>query len=402
MRLEDEVIPATPLLKSWHIYKVDVLSLFHWDDQGLVRMDGEFIADHTMIDIVSRVPNYYVLRNSDNIQLVDHPSSFWEGIDRMVGASSNAGTSVGGYTKTQDDSDSPFVQVPDNSSRPKLIETTQQWIQDVPQGWRQVEEIVNHFRSDFELDDSARPPDDCEDSVGWFLENKKGPAYLFASTATQALRCAGYKTRLASGFLATRDDYDRISNQSIITSDNFHMWPEICLDGWNWLPAEPTPGFPIPYNTMTLGQMVASAFAWLLNLVIFHPIQSFAFLALVYATYYFWRVIVANLVWVGWGVGLTLLPKYRLTLTRKLIDLRFWAANLPRPEYQTPTNWISQVDGETSGDFIRLWQADNYHPGFDSKSAKGEIYQACRTIVQALTVQRIRLSAHQNNSEFQS
>ena len=91
---------------------------------------------------------------------------------------------------------------------------------------------------------------------------------MFATACAMALRSAGYKTRVASGFIVQKKDYVRVARQSIVTADNLHMWPEVCLDGEFWVPVEPTPGYPIPYSTQTALQWITAkasmAWGWML------------------------------------------------------------------------------------------------------------------------------------------
>ncbi|MEY4566668.1 MAG: Protein-glutamine gamma-glutamyltransferase, partial [Planctomycetota bacterium] len=57
------------------------------------------------------------------------------------------------------------------------------WTTDTPRGWEQVEMIVDTLRSDFEHDSAATAPEDCTNVVRHFLKARKGPDYLFATTA---------------------------------------------------------------------------------------------------------------------------------------------------------------------------------------------------------------------------
>ncbi|MEM7784142.1 MAG: transglutaminase-like domain-containing protein, partial [Planctomycetota bacterium] len=399
MRLEDEVLPAPPLLRSWHIYKVDRKGLFHWNKQGLVRMGGEFIAPHTMIDVVSSIPNYYVLRNSKNLSSANQPSTWWDWIDSWLGVTSKPGFRVKSVSPIETDKESPYIQVPNTESRKSLKSLVNKLTDGVPVGWQQIEAITNHFRNEFELDPASTPTEDCEDSVEWFLESKKGPAYLFATAATMALRTAGYRTRYASGYVVTYDDYDRLAGQSYITSDNFHMWPEVSVDGWHWLAVEPTPGYPIPCNTLTLKQRLVSAITFLWTTVFRNPLTTFLSGLLLFFGIRYRKSLLARAGWAGWGLAVFVMPVHRLKLTRKLIDLRFWAANSPRPSFVSPSNWYSKVDADGADDFIRLWQSSYFNPNFDRKSSSQEIYRACREAVKTLTLQRIR--SHQNQTTLE-
>ena len=372
MRLADEVIPAPPLFKSWHIAHVANPDFFEWNEQELVRFTGDSIPPQTMINVVSHVPNYHVLRKSQSAHY----------------------TSIRGQA-----SETIYTQVPGNGTRECLVAMARDWTDGIPVGWQQVETVIKKFREKFILDPTAIPPDDCDDSVGWFLDNGRGPAYLFATAATQTLRAAGYRTRLASGFIATKVDYDRLANQSIITSDNAHMWPEVCLDECHWLPVEPTPGYPIPYSTQTIGQQIYAAISAMVSMAIRNPVSSLFSIAMVFLCVRFSRVIVASLGWMGWRLALAILPQYRLKLTRQLLDLRYWAANFSRPSFACPSSWMNQFDSEHSIQFVNLWQSKSFNSTFDSTASRKEIYDACFDAVDSLTVSRIKQYVLQNNSK---
>jgi hypothetical protein len=390
MRLEDEVIPAPPLFKSWHIHRVQHENLFEWDTQGLVRMQGEFIPPHTLIDVVSQAPNYHLLRSSNKFARNAKSSSWWNRIDPWLGVKTNSKVNANVFPPMATDANSPLIQIPENSTKQRLLSVANGMIGDAPEGWQQVEAIINRLRGDFILDPTAVPPTDCENPVAWFLDNGRGPAYLFATTATQLLRTAGYRTRLASGFLATKKDYDRVANQSAITAKNFHMWPELTLDGWHWLPVEPTPGYPLPFNTQTLSQRIYAALCWFGNFILKRPLLPIAFCALSFFIAYFWRQWLATAGWFAWCISLTVLPRQRLKRTRQLLDLRFWAAKFSRPDFVPPSDWYSQVDSDIAGKFIRLWQLNHFSSAKDTPLVGVETYQACCDVVREFSINRIK------------
>jgi len=76
LRLSTQTLPAPPLLKAWHIDRVDLPSLFKFNAQGSVIMQGGIIASHTVIDNVSDVPNFYLLAGSKDCQLAQR-SDHW-------------------------------------------------------------------------------------------------------------------------------------------------------------------------------------------------------------------------------------------------------------------------------------------------------------------------------------
>lgn len=391
LRLDTNVLPACSFVKGWHIHKVDDPNMFFWNDVGLIRMDGDFIPSQTVIDVVTSVPNYHTLRSSRNLQLVDHPNPLWERLDTYLGVGTESGTSVG--PEFADVTGSPFLQVPDNESKGRIVELAQEWTKGHSKGWNEVEAIVARMRADYVLSPMQTAPPDGGDTVGAFLDQGGGPSYLFATTATQLLRAAGYRTRLATGFLVEEKHYDRVANQSVVTAENVHMWPEVCLDGWHWIPVEPTPGYPIPYSHQTVWQWTKAQIVGACRWIIGHPVISILVAGVAICLFRFRRELVVVACWLRWLVAGTFSSAHQLSLTRKLIDARFWAAGVSRPESVPVSVWFGQVDRDTSRDFSRYWQIQNYRSRPLDASVKHQVTSACRSIVSQLSLHRIRLFA---------
>ncbi len=360
MRIDTRVLPATPFLSAWHIHRVEVENMFDWNGYGLVQMSGDFIPAHTVIDLVSDVPNYHVLESADTK-----------------------------YSKTADP-ESLFLQMPDNDTRPCVEAIVSRIVEGIEPGWNQIDAIVNHFRENYVHDVTLVDDGQSDDSVRAFLDNGGGPSYLFATAATQFLRSAGYRTRLASGYVVTADDYDRQAQQSIVTYNNAHFWPEVSLDGSLWIPLEPDPAFAIPSGTQTWWQWASGKFGEGLLLVKRNPVRSaVALLSLVMLTL-FRKELLVGIFGLGWRVGVNMLPGSRLKLTRKLIDARFRTAGLARPSFASIRDWFSQVDATAGADFFSLWWKDNFGPANSPRASAREVYLACQQIESQLSFDRIK------------
>ena len=309
-------------------------------------------------------------------------------VDQLLGVAGEGGTGKGNFSPVEQNHDSPYIQVPDNATKSRLEKLVQELTEDQSPGWQQVDAIVNHLRSEFEHDTTRVPSPDREDSVGSFLDERGGPSYLFATTATQMLRLAGYRTRLRSGFLVTRKDYDRVALQSVVDSSNVHMWPEVCIDGWSWIPVEPTPGYPIPCNAQTIWQAAKVLIVNAINWMIKNPITSIGTAGLLLLSFWYRKQLVVTFFWLLWKGGMLFTPQRRLGLTRQLIDWRFWAAGMPRPSFASIDQWYSRVDSRATSEFNRHWYASNFSS--NSGESKSDIPAACRKIVSLLTCQRIR------------
>lgn len=367
MRFENPNLPTTSFLNNWHIAKVDDVTMFSWDDSGVVKFAGEMIPPQTVVDVNGFVPNYHLMRD-----------------DRALSRYANS------------DSDSLFLQVPDTDSKDRIASLAAQYTAGSDTGWNQVEAIVQRFRNDFELAPEWEVSETVDDTVGHFLDQNGGPSYMFATSCAMALRSAGYPTRLASGFLIQQEDYDRRSRQSIVTTRNLHMWPEVCLDGKYWIPVEPTPGYPIPYSTETLWQWAKAAFhAYVVAPIRSHPFIS-TIIALAFVLSYVYRaIVVTNLMLLWWHFVRIVWPQRILETTRQLIDVRFWFAGDARPESRTIQSWYTRVEPGLSSGFFELWNFKNYcsRPlAFDREDTVSK----CQEQISAITLKKIQqLKANQ-------
>ena len=390
MRLDTASLPAPCFLDRWRIPQVDKADFFRWDEAGVIRYVSEAIPEQTVIDFNSFVPNYHVMREASDLRRGQSVGSWTHFFDEYIGVARGAGNPSLQKSKTMSsDPDSPFLQVPDNSSRDRIAALAKEITTDKTPGWNQVEAIVNHLRNEFEYDAKGEEDESAEDTVGHFLDQNGGPSYMFATSCAMLLRESGYRTRLASGFLVRKKDYVARSRQSIVTKENLHMWPEVCLDGKFWIPLEPTPGFPIPYSTETLWQWtmakVHAAIGWVWN----HPLLSLLMATLVTLCYRYWANLITSLMLGWWNIVRILWPPLLLRTTRQLIDLRFWAAGDKRPRSRTIRNWYTRNEPELSTGFFDLWNANNYCSS-PQEIADGDLIAKCREQVQRLTLGRIQ------------
>ena len=369
MRLDSKTIPTSALFQRWHIPLVDKLDMFFWNKVGLIEMDGECIPSHTIIDVESHVPNYHLLRG---------------------GQSPQSGQSFCGLNRSPTDAEnSDFLQVPETSSRPSIQGLANEWIAGIKPGWKQVESIVNHLRNDFALKPNWEADEQTDDSVSLFLEQGGGPSYMFATACAIALRSAGYKTRVASGFLVQKKDYVSVARQSIVTADNLHMWPEVCLDGEFWVPVEPTPGYPIPYSTQTALQWITAKVSMAWGWILANPVSVALFVGFVSLAFVFRAQWITSLAFGWWLIVRTFWPQRLLKTTRQLIDLRFWFAGDRRPGSQTIDVWYARVESNALSAFFNLWNAQNYSEHTASLPSQ-DLVLACRGAISSLSLNRIK------------
>ena len=85
--------------------------------------------------------------------------------------------------------------------------------------------MIAALRQGYAHDRSATASSGCTDVVAEFLlESRRGPDYLFASSAAVLLRSLGYPTRLVSGLYAAPGKYDPRTRHTPVTRDDVHFW----------------------------------------------------------------------------------------------------------------------------------------------------------------------------------
>ena len=91
----------------------------------------------------------------------------------------------------------------------RVRQLAKEWTKGLPRGWQQIEAIESRLREQYTLDRTVRISADSESPVAEFLlERRRGPEYLFATSAACLLRSLDYPARLVSGFYADPKNYD--------------------------------------------------------------------------------------------------------------------------------------------------------------------------------------------------
>lgn len=219
----------------------------------------------------------------------------------------------------------------------------QQWTAGIPRGWRQVEAVVGRLRTEYQLDPHLEVPAECEDVVGHFLQVKRGPDYLFATTAAILLRGLDYPTRLVTGFYARPERLDRRAGQTAILAEDVHVWVEVGLDRHTWLAIEPTPGYEPPRESLTWRQQavlcVSLAARWLMRNA-FNLILLAIFCTLAWITRIRW---IDRLLTTWFTVFPGQHVDRQVVNLLRLLEYRSWLAGNPRPTAIPITTWYDQL-----------------------------------------------------------
>ena len=392
-------IPAPPLLDALHIDRLDQADFFAWTDDGQIEMPGrEQIPQLTVVHVRSRGMNLEPLRNQDFAipSAATRPTGsgvvFGRDLNRLESAlpEDDFGPLAANTTPVH-------LRIPDQSLA--ACEAAAAWTRAVPRGWRQVEAVVARLRSDFQLDGEVRIPEDCTDPVGWFLDARTGPDYLFATTAAVILRSLGYATRLTTGFYARPERFDRRAGQTAVLAEDVHVWVEVCIDGRTWIPIEPTPGYAPPRERLTWRQWTAfvaqDAARWagrhavLLSLLLVATVIG-----------WFRRLAVFDALAYGvWRVAAGTEGERRVRWTVRLLEWRGWCCGRPRPRNATLSHWYARMADRLPSEtafslhaFLRAAERTLYAPPPAGRNGALplDVNRTCRHVAREVTGRRMQ------------
>ena len=218
--LDGNVIPTPPHLIGVSIDKVDREDMYLVHANGRVSLQRESVPSMTPISMVCRCVDRTRLFDSSQISLVRRSKV----------------RTLGDIT----------ISLPDDDHITAIRTLAERVVAGEPRGWEQVEAITQHLRHHYVVDRDSKAAEDSDSPVGDFLlKDKRGPEYLFASSAAVMLRSLGYSTRLVSGFYARPDKYDTRKQHTIVHAADAHFWCEVCIGADTWLTVEPSPGYEI-------------------------------------------------------------------------------------------------------------------------------------------------------------
>ncbi|MGE5614227.1 MAG: transglutaminase-like domain-containing protein [Bacillota bacterium] len=104
--------------------------------------------------------------------------------------------------------------------------------------------IEQYLASNFPYNLDVRSTPRNRDFVDYFLfDMKEGYCTYFASAMTVLARCAGLPARYVEGYMLPSEPLEDNRSAYIVSNMQAHAWVEIYLEGYGWLPFEPTPPF---------------------------------------------------------------------------------------------------------------------------------------------------------------
>jgi hypothetical protein len=374
VNLKTPRIPSPPHLAAVHIDRVDRLDFFGWTDDGVVQMvEREFIPQLTVVNVLSRGVNLQSLRKANRLVSSD-------GQPLYLALPEDLGGEEGEWSR-------------------RLKQVASAWSADTGPGWRQIESIVQHLRSDFVHDPQATAPEECRDVVGHFLDEGRGPDYLFASTAVAMLRSLGYPARLVTGFYAKPEKYDTLARQTTVQEDDVHCWAEVCVDGHTWVPIEPTPGFELPHEELTWGQWAAVALRATVRWVWRHRLAALVLMTASILAIAYRRELLDRAAWSIWRLGWFGPKRRRVVWTLRWLEWRAWLAGRSRPTTETLSGWYGRFTvgapsevGDNLHALLSLADCVLYAPAIQDQIpyAAEDVRDTCKQTMNLWTQKRFR------------
>jgi hypothetical protein len=308
IRMETARIPSPLYLRGVHIDQVTSESMYRRSQFGIVEIARKELPDLVPIQICSSTLDKRKVAKESTYMLGGSPSHrFVPGIEGMC----------------------------------RIAELAKEWTVGVPRGWEQVEVISRRLREEYVLDDDWRAEAGCPSPVAHFLFiSRRGPDYLFASSAALMLRSLGYSTRFVTGFYANPSRYDRKSGHTPVTPEDAHAWVECSLGANYWATIEATPGYQVlePPPTM-VAQALASLktfawWAWDHRIVV---VTCQALLLLIFASR---RILLDQIRTRAWQWSTEPDLRRHAVRTQALLEHRLASLGLVRPASLTFTTWI--------------------------------------------------------------
>ncbi|MDX1948049.1 MAG: transglutaminase-like domain-containing protein [Pirellulaceae bacterium] len=313
MNLKTRRLPTPAHPTGVHIDKLDRADFFAWTADDVLEMPGR-----------GRIPPLTVVHVRSQARAI------------APGSGESAGGVPSGLSPQ-----GAATTVEESSISAEVRALAAQWTAGVPRGWPQVAAICQRLRGgEFVVDREARAPTDCEDVAAHFLlESKRGPDYLFATSAATLLRALGYEARLATGFYAHPERFDLVSRQTKVLAADAHCWAEVDTVSGTWITVDPTPGYEVLLPRPTFAQAVLGALRSCVQAVARNwlPIVLVACLVVVVAIL---RARILDACYtLLWLVSLRGSPATRLLATVRLLERRARLAGLARPAHATLRSW---------------------------------------------------------------
>lgn len=292
---------------------------------------------------------------------------------------------------------------------PELAQLVNTWRKDAEPGWGEITAIVDGLRGHCAYD-PAVPAQAEGDAIKHFLTgSRRGPDYMFASSAVVLLRSLGYPTRMVGGFVAKPSRYNWITGTTAIREDDLHYWAQVKspVSGVSWIDIEPTPGFELAPASKPPGNIFLRFVAWVKTRSLAQQVTAATLFVLAALSWLFSRRLRLMGEYLAWRLAAlgakTPQGAQRLVQsTWRLLDHRARYAGAPRPPHRTPTKHFAPIlrhDGPASSalsTFAPLAELTTFGP--DGSASPPAVRQAAQALVEAAKPRQLRQGSLQETA----
>jgi transglutaminase-like putative cysteine protease len=234
-------------------------------------------------------------------------------------------------------------QDPGAALPPDLRALVESWVGNQPRGWGQIDALVQGLRGHAQYDPDETVPPGQADPIRYFLlESRRGPDYLFASSATVLLRHLGYPSRMVGGFYIRPGDYRLLSGSTPVKAGDLHYWTQVQANGF-WINLEPTPGFEPTRPAYSFTERLSQSASELWQEGRQHGVAVLAALVLGVGAFACRRRLAERLATLWWRLRSGLPVERLVRATWRLLERRARAAGQPRRPGVTLTAWSAAV-----------------------------------------------------------
>lgn len=313
-KLQTQIIP---LPRHWYAFRIglaDRSDFYRWGQDGILRLqdDRARFPPGEQVQSLSRSVDYQQLAD---ISYTGLRESVWDQ-----------------YRTGAEEVLSPEAQ--------QLIRS---WVEGQANDWARVQAVIQRLRNEYTLDRTAVVSQEATNVLDDFLlKQKRGPEYLFATSAAMSLRLLGYPTRLVNGYYANPQRYDAFTRNTSVVVEDLHTWVEIRLPNGDWVTLEPCPGYQVLPAQRTWQQFF-SDLAWGTGVWIWNARWLLLLASLVVVLVYRYRVILLDNLCTRWGRLVTAWPGNSVASNMRwilwTIEVRAWLLRVPRPPGKTLRQW---------------------------------------------------------------
>jgi len=193
---------------------------FNRDADILVTMDGDVIADISMVESDDLVYNGDIIRAQASVAVPTAEELRQSSTDYPEWVASS------------------YLQLPDG-----LTERTKGLAESITEEYDnpydKVMAVTTWLRTNIEYQRVIAAPENLVDPLDWFLfESKVGYCNWYATAEVILLRAVGIPARLAVGYAS--GSHDPVEQLYVVSSIDAHAWPEVFFPRYGWVEFEPT------------------------------------------------------------------------------------------------------------------------------------------------------------------